>query len=102
MNEKQYQLLLAQAPDQDSDLFIDFLRANNTVVQEDKNWIVIENCKYHTKKIPWYTAFDKGGRFSVPYMDFITLNYRGWEWIKKETSRQTVPKRFHIHLTRKK
>jgi hypothetical protein len=52
--------LLEQAPkDHMSIEFIQFLREKNVVVKEMKNWLIIENCKYHTKEKPWYTAFYK-------------------------------------------
>lgn len=90
-----YEELLAAAPAQDSDEFLDYLRANNKVVHEDKNWLVIENFKYHTKERPWHTAFHKVGLVS---MRNLTRPYYNWEWLKKAKSNQTVPGRFHIHF----
>jgi hypothetical protein len=52
--------LLEQAPkDHLSQEFLQFLREKNVVIHENKNWLIIENCKYHKKEKPWYTAFYK-------------------------------------------
>lgn len=103
-----YRTLLKNAPDHDSDEFIDYLRQNNHVIFDNSNWIVIENTKYHLKDRPWLTAFYKpkmvadkrGVGFSEWWENIGDLWHRGWdnwEWRKKKASKQTV-KRFHIHL----
>lgn len=98
---KTYPLLKKAPKDHDSKEFLQFLRENNKVVFEDDDWLIIENCKYHTKKQPWHTAFYKEA-YSLPHMDFngIPFKYDSWEWLKKAKKSQTV-KRFHIHLIRR-
>lgn len=93
---KAYEALLQAAPDHDSTEFLDYLRANNKVVGENKDWLVIENYKYHTKKRPWYTAFAKG------YINFSNLTelsemYQQFDLLLKSPQRRTVT-RFHLHL----
>ncbi len=90
--------LLKKAPPHDAPEFIDYLRANNQVIWEDEDWIVIENCKYHTKKKPWYTCFYKGqitdwGRAFKTFWN----KYGAYEWLVKGPKRRTVT-RFHIHV----
>jgi len=92
-----YETLLANAPDQTTDDFLVYLRTNNKIVYEDKNWLVIENCKYNTPERPWHTAFHKHGVMS--FKSLIT-RYWTWEWLKKAKESQTVPNRFHIHFYR--
>jgi hypothetical protein len=91
--------LLKKAPPHNTPEFIDFLRENNVVVQEDNHWIVIENCKYHTKEKPWLTAFHKGHDHWTDCIHHL-MDYIDWEWLKKAKSKQTV-ERFHIHLIQK-
>lgn len=95
--------LLQQAPkDQGSPEFLDFLRVKNKVVWEDNNWLVIENCKYHKPpKVMWYTAFSKSNRDPVYDLYSMMWDFMDWEWLKKSTSDQTVPGRFHIHLIKR-
>jgi hypothetical protein len=98
--------LLENAPPQDTDAFIDYLRDNNVVVMENNEWIVIENCKYHRAFRPWLTAFWKvenpDGRARHWFDDLDVLWYEQewylWEWRKKAVGEQSVPGRFHIHL----
>lgn len=92
-----YEALLANAPDQTSEEFLAYLRTHNKVVHEDKNWLVIENAKYHTTERPWHTAFHKQGMMSFRYM---MARYWEWEWLKKAKEKQTVPNRFHMHFYR--
>ena len=90
--------LLEKAPQHDSPEFIDYLRDNNVVVFENEAWIIIENCKYHTKTKPHLTAFYKYAEHSaIPALPIISYMFMDWEWRKKRASDQTV-KRFHIHL----
>lgn len=88
--------LLGDAPDHFSEDFIVYLRKHNPVVFEDDDWIVIENCKYHTPERMWLTAFAKRPldqtRFTVLHDKFGAL-----EWLKKAADSQTV-KRFHVHF----
>lgn len=103
-----YEDLLLNAPDHNSDAFIDYLREHNKVVFENPQWIVIENFKYHKKLKPWYTAFHKPREFWPGsdakvewWQDIDILHYqrdwKDWEWLKKAATEQTV-KRFHIHI----
>lgn len=91
--------LLEKAPAHDTLEFIDYLRKNNVVVQEDDMWILIENCKYHTPEKPWYTLFAKQSVDDDLWNELRAWfsEYIDWEWRKKRASDQTV-KRFHIHL----
>ena len=94
--------LLEKAPPHLSPAFIDYLRKNNKVVYENYTFLVIENCKYNTKKKPYLTAFKKGGnRMSNEQvhkdLESLLKKYANWQWLKKRTTDQTV-KRFHIHL----
>jgi hypothetical protein len=96
--------LLKKAPkDHASQEFLDFLRENNKVVYENNEWLVIENCKYHTPKKPWLTAFHKGQYDSNAITELWSLwcggDFESWKWIKKAASKQTI-KRFHIHLVK--
>jgi hypothetical protein len=99
--------LLENAPVQDTVGFVDYLRENNPVVFENPQWIIIENCKYHTPEKPWLTAFWKGppdDESTTEWwqdVDILWYEYGDWRWIKKGKGEQTVPKRFHIHLTEK-
>lgn len=106
--------LLKKAPkDHNSPEFIDFIRANNKVVFECEEWIVIRNCKYWTKKTEWLTAFWKHSATSQEgyilsldnsmwYDDIKVLwhVFSDYEWVKKASSKQSV-KRFHIHLIKR-
>jgi hypothetical protein len=100
--------LLEKAPPQDTPEFITYLRENNPVIYDGDCWIVIENCKYHTKEVPWYTAFwkcdrqddDREGMEWWMDIDILWYNFGDWKWIKKAKEDQTVPGRFHIHITR--
>lgn len=88
--------LLGGAPDHFSPLFINYLREHNPVVFEDDDWIVIENCKYHTKDKPWLTAFVKKPLAQIN-LQVLHDKFGAWEWKKKAAIMQTV-KRFHIHF----
>lgn len=95
--------LLKKAPkDHMSDDFIKFLKQNNKVKFENDQWLVIENCKYHTKKSPWLTAFHKGKGEWYNDLDILWYHceeWRDWKWIKKSKLKQSV-KRFHIHIVK--
>lgn len=94
--------LLEKAPkDHNSPEFLDFLRDNNVVIMDGATWLVIENCKYHTKEKPHYTAFFVQG---LPLgMSIMELQNRFPEFdlLIKAPKRQSV-KRFHIHLIKTK
>lgn len=95
--------LLAAAPDHLSRAFILYLIENNKVIMEDEWWLVIENCKYHTKERPWLTAFFKGPYRNEQWHRHLSSLYEvygEWEWLKKATVDQSV-KRFHIHLIKR-
>ncbi len=96
----EYEELLARAPAQDTDEFLDFLKANNEVITDGQYWLIIANCKYDTKEKRWFTAFSKS-RFSdvIPPMSVEFESYRDWQWLKKARQKQSVPGRFHVHLT---
>lgn len=102
MKKTEYKRLLSKAPkDHMSPEFLQFLRDNNKIVKEGKNWLIIENIKYHTEKNPHHTAFYKPvGKTKSKRFLFVLLflhHYKDWEWRKKKAEEQTV-KRFHIHL----
>lgn len=89
--------LLEKAPAHESPEFITYLRENNPVILENDQWIVIENCKYHTKQKSWYTAFHKGLTEWYEDVGILWYEFGEWQWLKRITEDQTV-KRFHIHL----
>lgn len=95
-----YELLEKAPKDHLSDEFLEFLRKNNKVVWEDEYWLIIENCKYHSKEKPWLTAFSKNEVVPFHALSIFFRKYADWEWLKKAANKQTV-KRFHIHLIRK-
>jgi len=102
MYKKPYESLLKKMPDPASDDFITFLRMNNKVEYEDDIWIVIKNYKYDRPKHPWLTAFLKR-ESDIWYMYIPRLwdIYGDWQWVKKAFHKQTIKKRFHIHLIEK-
>lgn len=101
--------LLEQAPaNHNSTAFLDFLRANNTVVHENHEWLVIENCKYHMKdgNRGWHTAFMKSNKGWFIMQDnhygtlksvIIAMGYSQWEMRIKKPHDRTVA-RFHVHF----
>lgn len=102
-----YEDLLKNAPAHETPEFLQYLKNNNKVVFESGEWLVIENCKYHTTEKPWYTAFWKGHDKGCEllccewWQDIDELWYHNdweqWQWLKKGTDQQSV-KRFHIHI----
>ncbi len=94
--------LLKNAPAQDSPEFIEYLRKNNVVIKETDNFILIQNCKYHSPEKPWYTLFTKKKSYPAVELLSILYDYFEWEWLKKSKEKQTVPGRFHIHLYKTK
>lgn len=96
-----YELLEKSPKDHNSPEFLDFLRDNNVVISETDNWLIIENCKYHTKEKPHYTAFFVS---DLPLgMSIVELQNRfpDFDLLIKAPKRQSV-KRFHIHLIKTK
>ena len=91
--------LLEGAPPLDSPEFLEYLKAHNKVVYDDNMWLVIKNCKYHTDRRPWFTAFLKP--VGNPVIDIFMLDifFGDFEWKKKSPFDQSI-KRFHIHLYR--
>lgn len=59
MTEKEYQNKLKTEVPQDhfSIDFLVYLKKNNAVVYDKDGWLIVENCKYHTKDNSVYTAF---------------------------------------------
>lgn len=91
--------LLKDAPeDHEAPEFLEYLRANNVVIGENDDWLIIENCKYHTKDKPWYTAFHKL-KYTPSFSDIeeLGLMYQQFNMTIKSPLKRTV-KRFHIHL----
>lgn len=91
--------LLEKAPEDHLSLeFLDYLRENNVVIGENNEWLVIENCKYHTKEKPWYTAFHKL-KYTPSFSDIeeLGLLYQQFSMTIKSPQKRTV-KRFHVHL----
>lgn len=103
MKEEEYQELLKQAPqDHFSDEFIQFLRDNNEVVEENENWLIIKNCKDSND----YTAFFIRDIWKNVYKMFLMdmpdliKKYENREWKIKAPHKRTV-KLFHVHLIKK-
>ena len=90
--------LLKQAPKNHmSAEFIDFVRANNTVILETPAWIVVENCKYHTKKRRHYTAFYKYLYGIEDCLDVILKKFPDMLAYINPPQKRSV-RRFHIHF----
>lgn len=82
--------LLENAPaDHNSHEFLQYLRDNNPILWENRDWLVIENCKYG-----WPTAFAKN--YTVE-MQPLVERYGQYEWKVKPANKRTVG-RFHIHI----
>lgn len=98
--------LLAEAPtDHNSEEFLAFLRQKNAVVWENDQWLVIENCKYHTQDSPWYTAFHKPLNDETEWwndIDILDVKFcwEGYDMLVKAPERRSV-QRFHVHLVKK-
>jgi len=106
MTEQDYQTLLAKAPrDHFSKEFQLFLVNNNRVRFMDYKWIVIENCKYHTKQNDWLTAFYIGSfglsndeeQEALTELREILLEFPDREILIKAPIKRSV-KLFHVHL----
>jgi hypothetical protein len=101
ITSEQYQKILDSAPpDHLSDEFLTYLRTKSVVVLETPDWLVVENIKYHTKELPWYTAFDLKPDNTLE-LKLLSLQWELPEWkiIIHPIVIRTV-KRFHVHLIR--
>ena len=99
-NEQYEEILNVAPPDHNSEEFLCFLRDNNVVVLETPEWLVIENIKYHTPELPWYTAFDKGVDMVVDYrLMALEWEFPEYRYMINSIYTQSI-KRFHIHLIR--
>lgn len=98
---EQYEGILNSAPpDHNSEEFLTFLRNNNVVILETPEWLVIENVKYNTPELPWYTAFDKGTDKVVDYrLQMLQWEFPEYRYMINSVYGRTV-KRFHVHLMR--
>lgn len=102
MTEEKYQELLKQAPaDHFSDEFVQFLRDNNEVVEENEHWLIIKNCKDPND----YTAFHVQKDFRISWHDFLQnliylRNYKDREWKIKAPHKRSVGL-YHVHLINK-
>lgn len=111
MDTEQYQERLRECPPPDSVQFLDYLRANNRVVDENDIWLLIENCKYHTREKGYYTAFLKPQMkyarvtpnmlFPSEWSSLFRLYQKyagGWEFVIKAELQQSIRTRFHVHF----
>jgi hypothetical protein len=99
-NEQYEGILDVAPPDHNSEEFLQFLRDNNVVVLETPEWLVIENVKYHTPELPWYTAFDKGIDKVIDFrLQMLQWEFPEYRYIVNSVYARTV-KRFHVHLLR--
>ncbi len=101
INKEQYDKILNSAPqDHTTDEFVSWLRDNNKIILETPDWLVVDNIKYSTEELPWYTAFD------LRPDDTLQLKYLKLQWEFPEYKMIIHPfvtrsiKRFHIHLIR--
>ena len=98
---EQYQKILTSAPpDHMSEEFITFLRSTSVVINETPDWLVIENVKYHTEELPWYTAFDLKPENTMEYkIQLLQWEHPEYKIIIHPIIIRSV-KRFHVHLIR--
>lgn len=99
---EEYQKILDSAPpNHTSEEFLIFLRENNVVILETPEWLVIENIKYHTKELPWYTAFDKKAKdLALEYkLQLLQYEFPEYRYMWNTVFARSV-KRFHVHLFR--
>jgi hypothetical protein len=101
ITSQEYESILSSAPpDHSSQEFIDWMRDNNKVVLETKEWLVVENIKYHTTEYPWYTAFDLDKDLTWEYkIQLLMWEFPVMKVIIHPVITRTV-KRFHVHLIR--
>lgn len=101
ITEEQYQKVLDSAPpDHMSEEFLLFLKTSSKVILETPDWLVVENIKYHTEELPWYTAFAVKSDMTLEY----SLQQLQWELPEYKIIIHPVMirsvKRFHVHLIR--
>jgi len=97
-NEQYEGILNVAPPDHNSEEFLQFLRENNVVILETPEWLVIENVKYNTPELPWYTAFDKGVDKIIDYrLMMLQHDFPEFRYLINSVYTTTI-KRFHIHL----
>lgn len=101
ITSEQYQKILDSAPaDHLSEGFVDYLYTKSKVVLKTEDWIVVENIKYHTKELPWYTAFDLNPDNTLEYkLQLLQWELPEWKIIIHPVIIRTI-KRFHVHLLR--
>lgn len=102
LTEEQYQDWLKKAPqDHFSEEFIQFLRDNNEVIEENYYWLVIRNIKNSQDYTAFYIPRDDREYFSRFLMDLCQLRpYFDREWKIKAPHKRSV-KLFHVHLISK-
>lgn len=94
--------MLQEAPkDHYSKEFVNFLRNKNVVVWENTNWLIIENCKYHTPERKWWTAFFIHPELRIPEREHLgsLVYYMPYDMalMVKDTSKRSVA-RWHAHI----
>lgn len=101
ITSEQYQKILDSAPaDHLSPDFIVYLKKTSKVVMETEDWFIVENIKYHTDELPWYTAFDLNPDMTLEYkLQNLHWEFPEWKVIIHPVIIRTV-KRFHVHLIR--
>ena len=99
MTNEQYQKeILPNLPDHLSPKFIDYLRENNVVVEENEIYIIIENIKYHTPENPCHTLFLKGDLVDLGCLSVVVdYNYNNWTMVRWKADERSI-KRFHVHF----
>jgi len=95
-----YPLLQLAPEDHNSKAFIFFLVANNKVLINTDDWLIIENCKYHFPDREWWTAFyigsgRKPSREALGYL-FYLVPY-DWNMMLKDPQKRSVS-RYHVHI----
>jgi hypothetical protein len=105
MTNKDYKKLIY--PNPLTPQFLKYLAENNIVIYENDEWLVIENCKYHTKENPHFTAFTKQPltpeNCHLDNLDKIII-FMEWQnfYIYINAKKDRSIERFHIHICREK
>lgn len=107
----EYLQRLKECPPYDTYKFLDYLKKKNKVIGENQSWLLIENCKYHSKTSGYYTAFFKPNTkykkvtpnmlFPSEWNDLWRLYQKhsdGWEIRIKAESDRSIRTRFHVHF----
>lgn len=95
-----YEDLLKDAPVHTTKEFLLYITHLNTIVAENKKWLVIQNIKYHTTEKPYYTAFFKK---EIPtFKEIMQLHemFLTFDLLIKPPIHRTI-KRYHVHLIKK-